>query len=352
MGKQNVGLLAWNRGLIDSRALARVDLDRTRLSAEVMTNWLPKSQGEMTIRPGTKYLGSSYNDTGAFFIEFVARTDDTALLELTDERVRVWVPSDTGNYWETPVQSGVYVPLSRPLVDTTVSLSDTGWEDNSTGGVVVTDPVDVIPTMTAATTNGVTITASSQNVVEELYGVSSFAAWKIGDNNTSTAWCDTGFHEDTSLPSWVNVDFGASDPKTILSYSVRCGPGAGQLDNAPSAWRLIGSNYDTGTYATDTGKWTLEDERTGITSWSVSERKIYTLTDTGTADAWRHWRLYVTDTVGGGDESNELQISELELFESAPASQVVFNAGALTLNATTARSRAAISRHIEWKVAA
>src|SRR3990167_4084083 len=101
MARQNVPLLALNRGLVSPKALARVDLDRTRLSAEVMTNWLPKTQGAMRIRPGTKYIGNSYNDTGAEYLEFIAATDDTALIELTHQKMRIWFDSNTSNTWET-----------------------------------------------------------------------------------------------------------------------------------------------------------------------------------------------------------------------------------------------------------
>src|SRR3990167_5172930 len=135
MSRQNVPFLAFNRGLASPKALARVDLDRTRLSAEVYTNFLPKSQGAMRIRPGTKYLGSSINDTGATWIEFAAATDDTALIELTHRKMRVWISDAL---------------LGRPKVDTTVALSDTGWSNNSTGGSLSTSPVFVISPMSSA----------------------------------------------------------------------------------------------------------------------------------------------------------------------------------------------------------
>src|SRR3990167_3787794 len=94
MARQNVPFLAFNRGLISPKALARVDLDRTRLSAEVFTNFIAHTQGSLTIRPGTKYFGSSLNDTGAEFLEFVASTDDVALPELTHQKMRVWLGRD------------------------------------------------------------------------------------------------------------------------------------------------------------------------------------------------------------------------------------------------------------------
>jgi hypothetical protein len=119
MARGNIGLLAFNRGLVSPKSLARVDLDRMRLSAAKMTNWLPKTQGAMRIRPGTKHLGSSINDTGAEWIEFVAATDDTALIELTHQKMRIWIDDAL---------------LERPSVATTLSLADTGWSNVSTGG--------------------------------------------------------------------------------------------------------------------------------------------------------------------------------------------------------------------------
>lgn len=94
MARLNIPLQAFNRGLVSPLALARTDIDRTKLSAEVMTNWIPKTQGAMIQRPGTVYLGSSKNDTGAVFLDFVASTEDTALLEMTPTTMRVW---DTGD---------------------------------------------------------------------------------------------------------------------------------------------------------------------------------------------------------------------------------------------------------------
>ena len=91
MGKLNFDQVAFNRGVLSPLALARVDVERTRLSAETQINWTPKTQGAMRLRPGSKYLGSSKSDAEAAWIEFVAATSDTALLELTDGVMRVWV---------------------------------------------------------------------------------------------------------------------------------------------------------------------------------------------------------------------------------------------------------------------
>jgi hypothetical protein len=342
MAKVNAPYLAFNRGLITPKALARVDLDRTKLSAEVFTNWLPKSQGAMTIRPGTKYLGSSYNDSGAQFLEFVASTDSTALVELTHQMMRVWVSSDTGNEWETPVAAGLDVPLSRPPVDTTVSLTDTGWSNTSIGGSISTVPVDLLPVMTAETTNGIQITASSQDVSGLPDGDAS--AWRVGDDNIDSFWQDTGNGELSTLPSWLNVDFGTDTGgnKAVKSYSLRCDDTI--VSTAPMSWRLIAGEHDTGTYATDTGKWSLEDERSAQTAWAASEKRSFERldADTGTVLPHRHWRLYFTETV----EGNVLRVTELELFDAVTAQQVKFVSGQSIMNATSIGALARMEKRV------
>jgi hypothetical protein len=52
MGKMTNALLAFNRGLQSRLGLARIDLERTALAAEVQTNWMPRSLGSMMLRPG------------------------------------------------------------------------------------------------------------------------------------------------------------------------------------------------------------------------------------------------------------------------------------------------------------
>ncbi len=532
-GRANVPFFAFNRGIISPKSLARVDLDRTALSAETMNNWLPKTQGAMSLRPGTQWFGSSLNDSGAEFLEFVASTDDVALLELTNGKMRVWLGDD----------AHAIALLSRPPVDTTVSLNDTGWSNQSTGGAVAvsTGIINLIPTMTGPTTSGVEITASSEWVtpgeptvvstntstssstnshsislpatyaagdvliiifftggtgthttpagwsleashaggsffgttsvfsktatgsegasvtistsgsssgVHQSYAVTevsgavevtvdndpnstppnppsltpswgsdsdlwlavcvsdslnitaapsnysdllqntgggirigsarrsleaasedpgTFSAgalslwsaftiairtggagtavngegWRIADGDLDTYWQDTGEGHASSLPSWLNVDFGSGT--TVTNYTLRSSSVAGHLANMAKTWELIGSNFDTGTYATDTGKWILEDSRSAETGWAVSEKRSYTISDTGTPGPWRHWRLYVTAT----DGDTELKIGEYELLaNSSTVNQARFSAGRLTLNATAIGSLARARRRV------
>lgn len=341
MARQNVPFIAiGNRGIIGAKSLARVDLDRTRLSAETMDNWIGATQGSMSLRPGTKYFGSSFNDTGAEWIEFVASAEDLALLELTNDTgsglgtMRSWQGSD----------AHALALLGRPLVDTIVALTDTGWENTSTGGTKISGSnSDAIPAMTSASTAGATITASSENLGGEIAGL----AWRAADDDNGTIWSDTG-EGNSALPTWWNVDFdtgaNSNDRKAITSYSIRAASFSAGLDNAPTAWRLITGNFDTGTFATDTGKWTLEDERSSQTGWATSEKRSFTLpgADTGTVESRRHWRLFFTAV----DGDTELNVAEIEMFTAQSAVQTQLQGGSRLLNATTIGSLAKVHKHV------
>lgn len=89
--KQNLLLNAFNRGLVSRLGIGRIDIKRLAMSAEIMVNWMPRVLGSMMLRCGLKYIGSSKDDLPAVHIPFVFSTDDTAIIELTDQNMRVRV---------------------------------------------------------------------------------------------------------------------------------------------------------------------------------------------------------------------------------------------------------------------
>ena len=124
MAKTSITLQAFNRGLVSPLGLARKDLPRTSLSAETQTNWMPRTLGSMMLRPGLGYLGSTKGNAPVRYLPFVFSAADTALLELTDLSLRVWI-SDT--------------LLTRPSITTTLTnggfTSDlSGWTSGDEAG--------------------------------------------------------------------------------------------------------------------------------------------------------------------------------------------------------------------------
>ncbi len=122
MPHQNFSRIAFNRGLLSSSGQARVDLPRTALSAEVMTNWDPRVLGPMSLRPGLEHIRSLLGVSRQF--PFVFSVDETAQLDISDGLMRVSIDD---------------VLLSRPTVTAAVTNGDfttdlTGWTDNDESG--------------------------------------------------------------------------------------------------------------------------------------------------------------------------------------------------------------------------
>lgn len=109
MAKVNTEIAAFNRGIVSRLALARTDIKRVALSAETMTNWMPRVLGSMSLRPGLQHIGSTRNDLAARIVPFVFAFDQTALIELTDSTTRFHV-NDT--------------VLTRPSVASAVTNGD------------------------------------------------------------------------------------------------------------------------------------------------------------------------------------------------------------------------------------
>jgi hypothetical protein len=126
VAKTDTAIVAFNRGRVSKLALAREDLKRVLLSAEQQTNWMPRVLGSMMLRVGMEHLGASANHAPAKHIDFIYANDDTALVEVTEDNIRIWIDDEL---------------LTRPSVSATVTNGtfDTdlsGWTDaDESGGV-------------------------------------------------------------------------------------------------------------------------------------------------------------------------------------------------------------------------
>jgi hypothetical protein len=128
MPKQDNATLALNRGVLSDLGLARVDLARYRMAAEVMNNWMARVLGSMMLRPGWGYTGETANGNQSKTIPFIFGATDTARIEVTDLQARVWVDDAL---------------ITRPAVATVVTngsfaVDISGWTNNSDAGGTVT----------------------------------------------------------------------------------------------------------------------------------------------------------------------------------------------------------------------
>lgn len=85
-------LAIFNRGLVSRLAVARTDVARVALSADTMTNWMPRTLGSMMLRPGLEYLGAVAGD-GAY-VPFIYSNLDRGIIELSAGKLRFWEGGD------------------------------------------------------------------------------------------------------------------------------------------------------------------------------------------------------------------------------------------------------------------
>lgn len=124
MARENFSLYAFNRGVISRLGLSRVDLKRLAMGAETQTNWMPRVLGSAMLRPGLQYIGATLSNAATRLLKFIFSTTDTALLEMTDSNMRVWVSDAL---------------LTRPAVTSAVTngsffINVAGWTDNDEAG--------------------------------------------------------------------------------------------------------------------------------------------------------------------------------------------------------------------------
>lgn len=274
-------LQAFNRGLISPLALARTDIDRTALSAETMTNWMPRNLGSMMLRPGSEYIGATLSNSAAKFIPFVFSTDDTALLEITGTVLRVWTSDSL---------------ISRASVSSTVANTDfttdvaswtddddaggtSGWEAHGGGGGVMYLTGD--GTNAARRYQEVTVAAGDQSVEHALEIVVDRGpvTFRVGssqgdDDYINETALDEGTHSLSFTPTGnFFVEFESRLKRKIRVDS--CGVAASGVMQVTAPWAGadIGKiRYDQSgdiVYVACAGYQQYKIERRSSTSWSV-----------------------------------------------------------------------------------
>jgi hypothetical protein len=129
----NAPLYSLNAGEVSKIALARADVAKLRMAAACQVNWLPYVVGPMTLRPGLLYVGEVAGDAPARLVRFVFSKLDTALIELTANKMRVWIN-------ETPVTRAAVAtvigdPSFQGLGNWTTANTTSGASATVTGGV-------------------------------------------------------------------------------------------------------------------------------------------------------------------------------------------------------------------------
>jgi hypothetical protein len=150
-----------------------------------------------------------------------------------------------------------------------------------------TPGTDCVPLMTAATTNSVTVSASGN------LGT-GYEGWRAFDNSSNTRW---GVAATSGV---LTVTLAVA--KIIAGYSIRARNDSYLIDS-PKSWTFEGSNNGT--------DWTILDTQTGVTAWSMNERKEFAIS---APSSYLYYKLNISSNQSGTDTS----ASEVELLEGIP----------------------------------
>jgi len=130
MAMQDKRLLAFNRGVISKIGLARIDLDRMGMSAEIQSNFMPRVLGSMMLRPGLEYIDNVASDANFHRnMPFTFGVDDNVLIEMGQGTIRFRVND------QLIARPTVTAVINNPFFSS--SVPDANWIDDSQAGGVV-----------------------------------------------------------------------------------------------------------------------------------------------------------------------------------------------------------------------
>lgn len=226
-------------GELSFAALARVDMEKTRLGAKIQENLLPFVVGRAMMRPGFQYLGNSASNNKARGIEFVKSVANQAYagLELTNQLLRVWYNDQlvTRNSVGTTITGGTFP-------------NSTGWLITSSGGGSATFSGSltlVLPNRggSIAVDQQVTVASGDRNVEQALriivaWGPVNFQAGSSqgADDYIQTTALDTGQHSLALTPTgnyWIRFSTTRDVQCIVTSIAVES---AGVM-TLPAPWQ-------------------------------------------------------------------------------------------------------------------
>lgn len=271
-GEQSI--LAFNRGMISRLAMARTDLKRYGLSAQEQTNWVSRVLGSSMLRPGLGYLGSVHDDDEAKLIPFVFSASDTALLELTDELLRIWVEDEliTRPAVTTVVTNGDFTTDLSSWTDQDQGASSSVWVAGSYMGLLG-DASDAA-IRRQAIVNGTPNVQHALRVVVERGSVDLLVGLTAGSSEYVNVKLTPGTHSLAFTPTGnFSIDLQSRSQFQVLVKSINI-EAAGVL-TLPTPWTTddlsmvrVDQSADV-VFAACEGMQQRRIERRGPTSWSV-----------------------------------------------------------------------------------
>lgn len=271
---------SFNAGEISKAALNRVDLERTRLNAEIQENLFPYAIGKALMRPGTQYLGRSLNGASRL-LPFAKTLDAKAILELgvndtAQGKLRVWLDGEL---------------IARPTVSASITNGDlsssTGWTVTTTGdasanfssaGLQLAAPSRGSKASVAQ--NVSTLSSGTQHALDIVvaHGPVHFRCGSSfgGEDYISDTVLDEGMHSLAFTPTgagfWVEFYTKTTYAVQVTSIVV-ADAGTMEVDAPWSQAELRNIRYDTSldvVFLSRNGQPQYKIERRGTRSWSVA----------------------------------------------------------------------------------
>jgi hypothetical protein len=274
-------LLSFNRGRISQLALARTDFARTQFSAEIQTNWMPRSLGSMMLRPGLGYTGATKSNLRSITIPFIFATDDLARLEITNTLMRVWVDDAL---------------VTRPAVTSaitngTFTTNLTGWTDLDAGGSVSAQVspgyMSLIGTGNAAAKRRQQVTCAGGNIgVRHALNIAIVRGpvlIRVGstagaDDYIAETTIETGYHSLAFTPSGdFHIDlFSYTEAASLVDSIAVASSGVMEITAPWLAADLLNMRWDQSgdvVFVACDGYRQRRIERRAADSWSIVEYK-------------------------------------------------------------------------------
>lgn len=273
--RQNVAMLAFNRGVISPLAMARVDLDRLQLSAETQTNWIPRVLGSMMLRPGTEYIHTI--PSKPLHIPFIASSTQTAIIEITSSGARIFVDESA---------------ITRPQVTATITNGSftsnvTGWTDTDEAGATSSwessGYLELLGTGTNAAKRNQLVTVVEANTIHSLAiqiargPVRIKVGTSAGDDTYVSELLLAGYHSLAFTPTGnFYIEFSNILDRSVFVDSVALqGSGGDEVLNIATPWAENDLQYIRKTQSADViyiacdGYQQRRFERRDNDSWSL-----------------------------------------------------------------------------------
>lgn len=250
MGAENYQFLSFNRGLISAMGLARIDLERTRISAAIQQNFIPRVLGSMMLRPGLQYLGATASNAAARYVPFVFSKTDTALLEFTDSLMRVWVSDAliTRSSVSTAVTNGLFTSDVTGWTDSDESGGTSAWVTGGYLGLTGNGTAFAVRNQTVSVSLGDQNTEHALRIIIQRGPV----ILRVGTGTTDDSYIaettlQTGTHSLAFTPTGnFNIQFKSSLKRQTLVDSVAVeSSGTLTLPTPYTASDLSNIRYDT-----------------------------------------------------------------------------------------------------------